>query len=310
MRRTAGRQRGIALITVMLVVALATIAAVAMANRQQVDIRRTENTLNADQAYQFALGAEQWALQILARDARQSQTDHLGEDWAQQLPPLAIEGGSIEGRIIDLQGRFNLNNLAADAETGQVAQQRFERLLLTLELDPQLMQAVLDWIDPDQEPRFPGGAEDPYYLSLPQPYRAANQPMVSPSELRQVKGFTPEVYRRIAPYVTALPMTTPLNINTAPAPLLATLIDDLNLEEAQALVEARPDNGFANVDQFLALDAFAGRGVTSNGLGVSSQFFMLSATARLDRLRLPLMSVVQRDASGRGIVLQRMEGIL
>lgn len=294
----------------MLVVALATIAAVAMASRQQIDIRRTENTLNADQAYYFALGAEQWALQILARDRREGEIDHLGEDWARELPPLPIEGGAIEGRIVDLQGLFNLNSLLADGEQGRLAQERFQRLLVALQIEPELVQAVLDWMDPDQEPRFPGGAEDPYYLGLVPGYRAANQPMISPSELRQVQGVTPPIYRRLAPYITALPMATGINVNTAPAAVLMSLADGIGLEEAEALVAARPEDGFTSVDQFLALDVFAGRGVSADGLSVASQYFLLSATARLDRLRVPVLSVVQRDQRGRGMVLQRTEGIL
>lgn len=310
MRGTRTSQRGVALITVMLVVALATIAAVAMASRQQIDIRRTENTLNAGQAYHFALGAERWALQILTRDRRQGEIDHLGEDWAQELPPLPIEGGSIEGRIVDLQGLFNLNSLLAEGEAGRLAQERFQRLLVALEIQPELMQAVLDWIDPDLEPRFPGGAEDTYYLGLTPAYRAANQPMASPSELRQVQGVTPAVYERLAPYITALPTATSINVNTAPAGVLMSLADGIGFEEAQALVEARPENGFTSVDQFLALDVFAGQGVSAEGLGVASQYFLLSATARLDRLRVPILSVVQRGQTGRGMVLQRTEGIL
>jgi len=106
--RRSKTQRGVALITVMLVVALATTAAVNMAGRQQLDIRRTENVLYQGQALMYLLGVESWARQFLSDDRRKNKIDHLGEDWAVRLPPLPIEGGQLMGFIDDLQGRCKI----------------------------------------------------------------------------------------------------------------------------------------------------------------------------------------------------------
>src|SRR5690606_9440832 len=118
---------------------------------------------------------------------------------------------------------------------------QFRRLLQLLELDERLVNALLDWLDPDINARFPEGAEDDHYLRLEPPYRAANAPLTHVSELRLVAGYEAEVVARLRPYVTALPQATALNVNTAPALLLATLVEGMGLVEAEGLVQTRDE---------------------------------------------------------------------
>ena len=132
---------GVALITAMLITALVSVIAVGMVARQQLDIRRTANVLDNDQAYLYALGLESWGMQILARDASKGPVDHGGEDWAQGLAPIAVEGGAVSGDIQDLQGRYNLNNLLQDGAVNQLELQRLRRLLGALEVSPELAEA-------------------------------------------------------------------------------------------------------------------------------------------------------------------------
>lgn len=104
-------QRGVALITAIVMVALATILAVRLAKEGALDQRRTAATLVLEQARQYAMGAESWATEILRDDAARTDQDDLGEDWAKPVPPLPIEGGTLSGQMEDMQGRFNLNSL-------------------------------------------------------------------------------------------------------------------------------------------------------------------------------------------------------
>ncbi len=144
------RQTGVALITVLLVVFLATIAATALSSVQQLTLRRSTLHLHLHQARLYTLGAEQWAMSILQRDRRDNDTDHLGEDWASLPPALPVEGGSISGHLEDLQGRFHLNNLInSEGELDPVWLGHLERLLEHLELESGLAQAIVDWIDAD-----------------------------------------------------------------------------------------------------------------------------------------------------------------
>jgi len=160
------RQRGaVALMFAMLIVALCTLFAVSLAWDTTLDVRRTTNLLWREQAAQVGLGAEEWVGTILRQDARDNDTDHLGEIWAQQLPPLPVDGagmsGEIAGGLVDLQGRFNINNLLnADGAIDEASLEQFRRLLLVLGLQPSLAGAVADWLDADTEPFFPDGAEE------------------------------------------------------------------------------------------------------------------------------------------------------
>ena len=294
--------QGVALITAVLITAAIAIAAVAMASQQTLDVRRTANIIDGDRSYVFALGVESWAMQILMRDRRDNQTDNLQEDWAQQLPPITVEGAVVTGHIEDMQGRFNLNNLMKEDKVSPLDMQRFQRLLTILGIDPGLADAVVDWIDPDGDVTQPAGAEDPQYLRADVPYRAANRPFVSPSELLLVQGFTAEVYRNIESYVCALPVRSSINVNTAPKELLMALADNITEEDAQQLIDGRGDKGYASVDVFVGDKALAGRGVQPEGLSVATDYFLLDAATKFDRAQTHLYSLLARSNSGINVV--------
>jgi general secretion pathway protein K len=301
-----GRQQGVALITALLVVALAVSAATAMATRLQVDVRRTGNLLHGEQAYAYALSAESWAYIILRKDAGESEYDALDEDWATALPPISVEGGIVSGRITDLQGRFNVNNLVAPGgKPDQVQVDYFKRLLTVLKLDPELSAALLDWIDADINATFPGGAEDDAYLLLDPPYRAANRPLVSISELQLIQGFTAEAVAALAPHVTALPKATAINVNTATPQVLLALDEDITEQGVEALVAEREQKPFTDNGDFLAHDSLAGVDPTIPPTGVSSDWFQVSTDVHVGNGQARVQSLLERD-SGKLHVVSRV----
>jgi general secretion pathway protein K len=301
----AARQRGVALITALLVVSLATVIAVAMATRQHIDVRLTGNLVHGEQAYAYALGAEAWARVILRRDSTKSDYDSLDEDWATALPPLPVVGGQVSGRIEDMQGRFNINNLAMKGgKDSEEDVAYFRRLLEILKLDPALTDALLDWIDADINVRFPDGAEDENYLLAPIPYRAANRPLVDPSELRLVKGFDANAVRLLEPYVTALPQRTQINVNTAPPVVLLALNKDLTPSDVDAMVAGRGEKGYPTVQAFMGQDALAGRDV--GGLvDVKSNFFLVHSDVIVGQGQAHLQSLLMRDKANIPRVIYR-----
>ncbi|MCJ7453696.1 MAG: type II secretion system minor pseudopilin GspK [Steroidobacteraceae bacterium] len=225
---TRGTQRGVALITAVLIVALATILAVNVIYRGMLDQRRASTLFALDQAFEVALGAEAWAADVLQRDEQESQGDNLTENWARPLPPLPIEGGTVAGRLEDLQGRFNLNNLVfGDGTTNPDAVLQLARILTWLDLEPTWASMMADWIDEDTQPGFPDGAEDSVYTGQNPPYLAANMPITRASELLSLPGFGPERYAKLKPYVTALPVGTKLNVCTAPGIVIDALIENV-----------------------------------------------------------------------------------
>lgn len=292
------RQHGVALITALLVVAVATAAAVAMAARQQIDIRRTGNILQGEQAALYLQAVEDWSGKVLERDRRNSTVDALGDDWARLLPPVPVDNGQLAGHIVDLQARFNLNNLVQMGTVNSAEVERFRRLLANLQLDPELATAVIDWLDGDINYTLPAGAEDDAYLLRTPPYRAANGPMASVTELRLVAGVERDTYRLLEPYVTVLPYQSAINLNTASLPLLLALDDGLDASSMEAFITARGEKGFATVAEALRHEVFAGHAVQEKGLSVSSNWFMVISDLQVGRIYRRAFSVLARADSG------------
>jgi hypothetical protein len=219
---------------------------------------------------------------VLAKD--DAKVDHWEEDWAMQQPAIPFEGGVLAGGIEDLQGRFNVNNLVSNGKRSNFDVERFKRLLQLLKdkSEPReiwenaepadLANAAADWIDADSEPS-PGGGEDNDYLQGERPYRTANTLLTSTSELLLVRGFSAPIYNQLAPFVTALPERTKLNVNTAKEDVLRAYAEDTSCIDIAKL--ARPEPGtagaaaateavvtkkdvFNKVDDFWSSDAIAG----------------------------------------------------
>src|SRR5207249_327132 len=149
----ARAQRGIALVTAVMIVAIAAAIAVQIAFAHQIWFRQMENVADRDATDWLRRGALHWASLALLEDAAQNSTDHLGESWAMGLPTLPVEGGTIKVSIEDAQSRFNLNSIGGTDPTSLANLQLLQRLLDVLQLDPQLANAVADWIDPNSDAR-------------------------------------------------------------------------------------------------------------------------------------------------------------
>lgn len=296
------RQRGVALITAVLIVALGTILAVSVFFRSFLDQRRSATLFALDQAYEVALGAEAWAADFLRRDQQDSQTDHFGESWAQPLPPLPLDdGGTVEGRLEDMQGRFNLNNLRfADGTTNEDAVKQLERVLEMRGLEPAWATAMADWIDFDTQPGFPDGAEDTVYTALTPPHRAANMPITRVSELMVLSGFGAERYARLAPYVAALPVGTKLNVCTAPGEVLDALSEgvrefSLNPED---LAKRRADACFPTLRELQGALGDEAYNKVKDSLTESSNYFRANVWVTIGTNQFTLYSLLARGTQG------------
>jgi general secretion pathway protein K len=301
------RQRGVALITAIIVVSIASVAAVAMTHELQLNIRRSSNILASDQGFLYTLGSEGWSRGMLIRDLKNNKQDDnydgLDEDWAQELPLTPVEGGQVQAVTTDLQARFNLNNLYLEAEASEEEKQRisqnlkvFQRLLAVLELPESIAQATADWLDEDINSLYPDGAEDLEYLELDQPYRAANGFMASATELRMVKGVDHEIFKKILPYVTALPEPTPINVNTAEAIVIQALAENLDEADAEQLISEREDNPFKQTTEFIAkLQALLDENKVNSQqitslISVESHYFQMETVARMENSSQRLVS--------------------
>ncbi|WP_394558995.1 type II secretion system minor pseudopilin GspK [Aquipseudomonas alcaligenes] len=298
------RERGVALITVLLVVALVTVICAALLTRQQLAIRSTGNQLLVRQAQYYAEGGELVAKSLLRRDLGGEQVDHLAEPWANPALRFPLdEGGELRLHIEDLAGRFNLNSLSVGGEAGEQALLRLRRLLQRLQLSPAYADRLQDWLDTDQDPSGMAGAEDDQYLLLKPPYRTGPGRIVDISELRLLLGMSEVDYRRLAPFVSALSKDVELNVNTASAQVLACLADGIPDAALKAVVEGRGRTGYRDLGAFTQqLSAYA---VSAQGLSTTSQYFRVTTEVLLGDRRQVLVSYLQRGNDGRVRLMAR-----
>jgi len=304
-------QRGVALVMAVLIVALATILAAEVGFRGYLDQRRTVNTFSLDQTFEIAMGGEAWASDALRRDKLQSnKTDDFTEEWATPIPPIPLEdvGGEFEGQLEDMQGRFNLNDLVTFDPSGvstrnQTAIERFERLLTLLQIEPKWAGLIADWIDSDNNAGFPEGAEDPVYTNLSPPYRTANMPITRASELLALPEFGADRYRKLAPFVTALPPGQHINLCTASPELLDAMIgDDRQFTLGRdAGKQTRAQRCFPTVQEFQASLSPDRKQELDNMIGETSDYFLATIWVTLGTQRFTLYSLLYRSGGANQV---------
>jgi general secretion pathway protein K len=303
------RQRGVALITAIVMVALATVLAVRLAKEGALNQRRTAAALVLEQARQYAIGAEAWADEVLREDSDKGGSDDLSEAWAQPVPALPITGGTLTGLIDDQQGRFNVNTLVkADGSADPDAIAHFERLLDALQLDTKWARLLADWIDADTVPDFQQGAEDGVYISQQPQYRAANGPITTTTELYALPGFSVNEFRKLAPHIAALPVDVrQINLCTATGPVLESLsTETLEFGATEALDKNRRDGCFPTLEDVRATLPDAEFRRIEPLIGESSKWFRLRTVIRIGTMEVTLYSLLERSARSPRTVLRSL----
>lgn len=241
--QTYQSQRGVALLTILFMVVIASLLAMSILNRQERMVREAGVMLRQDQAWLYAKSGEYFLSELLVSDAKTSKAnDNLSEQWARPLPAFPVEDGTVTGHLSDEQSRFNLNNLYHDGQPDKEAIEFLKRLLKRVGLAPELAESVLDWQDPDDQVTGAMGAEDSFYLGQQNGYLAANRPFTQIEELKQVRGFDAKSYQLIAPYISALPYFAPVNVNTTSGVVLSAISDELQPAQLQDWVAQRDKN--------------------------------------------------------------------
>lgn len=297
--RTRRDQRGIALLTMLLIAALASMLVVTLIDKQGRLQRELSAGMQQDQIIEYDRGAAMFAMAALQADAMFSSgtgsanVDSPTDFWAQPFPPYPVPGGIVSFTLRDAQARFNLNSLVSAGKVNDGALAFYRRLLTNLMLPTDLADSLVDWEDADSSPYSAAGAEDDYYLSQMPPYRAANRHLSTYSELRLVKGYSGDVLRLLAPWVTVLPSSAnTINVNFITPNLLQAMVPGLSSDAAMALLQQRPVKGWQSVSDFMNNPVFNGvdptvRGQIQSLLSVNSSYFELYTRIRFgERTRL------------------------
>ncbi|EKP0303241.1 GspK family T2SS minor pseudopilin variant ExeK [Aeromonas veronii] len=320
-----GRQRGMALLVVLLILSVMVIIASNMSGRLQLELRRTANITTGKQAWWYALSAEALVSKVLTQDFKDNpEVVNLSQNWARKNTVFPVDDGQLKGEVTDMQSCFNLNSLSVASKAGsgeELAQQPypvqvFRELLKQLAMDDyeaaQLTDAIRDWTDKDTVLVSSLGAEDAYYEGLKPPYLAANQWMLGKDELRAVRGVTARVYAKLAPYVCTLPSDKlKININTLlpqrPELLVALYLGTIGLDDAKRVLNERPQKGWKEsklmTDMLAPVDSVKG---LKEALVVKSDFFEARVVAEVGDNRAWLETLFQRGKDNKLVMLRRL----
>lgn len=284
------RQRGFAAVAAILTAAIVASVATFLIWQAQLAVRQSENIADARQGDVLARALVATAAGVISRD--EAQVDYAGEPWGRGLMPVEEGESRATGVIEDAQARFNVNSLAGGNEAAINA---FRRLLGTRGVPTMLADAVVDWMDADDVPIEPAGAEDLYYLGLDPPYRTANRPIADIAELRLVKGMTDAHFARIAPLITALPAAAKLNVNTASADVLAAVLPGFSAADAKSLVAARMREPIRSKTEFPKRLPASVMEAANELLDVRTDHFEVHGVVKSGRVTTGYRALVVRD---------------
>lgn len=296
------KQKGAALVTMLLIFSLIVIL-ISYGSKQLYNlIKISQHNIESAQARQYALAGEAYGIEILHADLtnKESRTDHLNEDWNIHRKPFKPEKGSILISIIDLQSRININNLITpDGNANTRKREVLSRLFQNLNINSSNIDNIIDWLDSDQTPQGIN-SEDRYYTTQPIPYLTANTRIQDVGELFAINGISYEDIAILEQYITALPTTTKININTAPAPVLSSLSPTLN---GASIVQKRAtlSEGFTSTTSFLQSSVTAGSIIDAEAITDSSSYFLIVSETRFQGTALTLATKVMKNREKKKI---------
>jgi general secretion pathway protein K len=328
--KPVNKTRGVALITVLLIVALAAVLVTQMTGRLQLQMQRTSNITLNQQAYWYAMGAEAFAKTILIT-AFEDENDvtHLEQIWAQGETSYPVDFGQITGEIFDMQACFNLNALRVDISTipagsGKPAIQiAFQELIVSLGVEgvnsfeaEYMTDALVDWLDKDSAIASAGGAEDNDYSAKEFPYLPANHYLASITELRLIEHFTIPVINQLKKFVCVLPNNDlhKINLNTISseqAKLLEVLLD-IPLGDAEKALADREGDGFKKTSDFFShRDIVKHNNITQvlkDQFVVDSEYFRLKSIASFNDSYFALSTLMKVESNNNISVVSRTIG--
>lgn len=318
-------QRGIALLTAIILVAVAAIVATAIAWQSQLAQRRGIAVFTVAQSLALAEGAESMASYALKTSRKNaSQPVAPSQGWAMPYGPVEIDNGAVlEASLEDQAGKFNLNSVVMQGSNpnAQIPGTQelvinptsvavFEALLQALNINSDYAAKLVDWIDSDSEPTFPGGAEDSFYLAQQPPMRTPNMPLTSVSELLAM-GMDRDSYNKLVPLVTALPPDTKLNLCTAPGEVLDAYAGQRSYAlDAQNMAARRQQSTcFPDVATFSNGMAAADWAKIQKQVGTTSSYFRLRTWITIGTTRFTLYSLLyQGSGAGQALPILRTFG--
>jgi general secretion pathway protein K len=296
-------ERGVALLLALLVLTLLVAIILDFDAEARREFRDAAVFRDGLKATTIARAGIQAARAVLRQDSLlESRTklhyDGPGDLWMMPLTNFPLGDGIINAVIEDERSKLNLNLLGGlnDPVAKRSTVLRFKRLFELIQVDPRVVDAIVDWIDADEAPEADGG-ESSYYQTLRPPYRAANEPLQSLEELRLVKGVTQDMIDKMVKYVTVFPSQADGRINLNTAHLLVLQALDLRISSAIAgeIIQGRPYKTMQDLDRISSFEPIAKELRLTQAYDIKSQFFSIRGTVRVNEAVKSVLGVVKRD---------------
>jgi len=309
------KQQGMALLMALVMMAIAVTLAAGIWYSSQLSLFRTQHTQQNLQAQHLSQGLLLWASDMLKKDYSESNQayDSNNDAWHQGIQGLIVEQAVLSGELRGLNHLFNINNLIINNKVSSEHEAYFRRLLTALNLDINIADKIMDWIDQDQEPR-PGGAEDFAYAAESPPYKTAGAPFLHVNELRLIAGMDESQFNQLAPYVTALPVNnraTLMNINTLP-PVMIKALDTSISEELAVRIYQQGQASFTHLDDFFGYDDMRylpgledSKNILKQLIDVQTGFLQARTEVTFDEHRYQSYALLLRRNDGSARVLMR-----
>lgn len=314
MRKADSRQRGVAVVTALLLTTLAVTLVASVFWQQQVQARSLENQRLQSQTQWVLRAALDWTRIILREDARTTKVDHLGEAWAAPMVETPLDdylendksggeapGATLSGNIVDAQSRYNLGNLAQAGVLNPQEVAVFQRLLRSLNLDPGLAQSTAAAIAAAQAAGAGNGPNGSPSAIPPDGKQAEPAQLIHVEDLIAIPGYTTAALGKLNDYVVILPAPAPINVNTAGALVLAAKMN-LPMEAATALVADRNHAYFVDIADFQNR-AHSETALADTDFAVKTNFFLVYSCVRLERANVQMQTLIYRKGTGNTTIL-------
>ncbi|MGC9494253.1 type II secretion system minor pseudopilin GspK [Vibrio genomosp. F10] len=327
MNQANNKQRGVALIIVLMLLAVMVSLAATMSSRLFTQYKRGSNQVSYQQAYWYSIGVESLAKTVIEQSFQDSDTINLSQPWALEEQTYPLDFGTLSGRMVDKQACFNLNVFSRVTQSSSQLEKPYlirfwQTLLEEVDVDNYQAEVIADstweFINQESSVQSSQGVGDSYYESLSPAYMAANGFIADPSELRAIQQVSGDVMQKIAPYICALPSDDwRLNVNTINADQSALLVamfqPHLSQQDAISLIESRPFDGWASVEGFIAESSVSVieesvRKEAQAYLSVDSAYFESDAEVLVNDSRVRIRSLLFSDNRETATVIRRRFG--
>jgi general secretion pathway protein K len=296
-------EQGMAMLATLMAVALMTVLVMDFAYSASSGFRAAANQMNELRADYLARSGIQVGLGLLAQDARNDTLskqayDGLDEMWATPFPPLPVDGGTASVTIIDETRKLNINQVvnSSNGAPNTTFIATLSRLFEIIGVSPDIVPAIIDWIDPDSVPTQ-GGAENDFYLGLMPPYEPRNGPMPTIADLKMIRGVDDATFIRLAQFLTVAPESR-VNINTAPPEVLMAMMPLLANQPSilQALMAQRPFHTMSDLNKAPGFSAASKN--SQNLFTTQSDYFTISGVGTFAGARTFAYATVRRNGTG------------